>query len=66
LFAFPYSKFSCTILCSYHLVLLQVKFSFSEATLRKKELELLLSSSKPSCFIIIDLLVALIYHFRII
>jgi hypothetical protein len=37
LFAFPYSKFSCTILCSYHLVLLQVKFSFSEATLRKKE-----------------------------
>jgi hypothetical protein len=46
--------------------LLQVKFSFSEATLRKKELELLLFSSKPSCFIIIDLLVVLIYHFRII
>jgi hypothetical protein len=46
--------------------LLQVKFSFSKATLRKKELELLLFSSKPSCFILIDLLVVLIYQFRII
>jgi hypothetical protein len=42
-------------------VLLQVKFSFSEATLRKKQLDLLLFSFKPSCFILIDLLVVLSY-----
>jgi hypothetical protein len=48
------------------LVLLQVKFSFSEATPCKKELVLLLFLSKPSCFILIDLLVALIYQYRII
>jgi hypothetical protein len=33
-------------------VLLQVKFSFSEATPCKKELVLLLYLSKPSCFIL--------------
>jgi hypothetical protein len=32
--------------------LLQVKFSSSEATPCKKELELLLFLSKPSCFIL--------------
>jgi hypothetical protein len=47
-------------------VLLQVKFSFSEATPCKKELVLLLFLSKPSCFILIDLIVVLIYQFRII
>jgi hypothetical protein len=46
LFAFPHSKFSCTILCSLNLVLLQVNRSFSKATLHKKELELFLFSSK--------------------
>jgi hypothetical protein len=49
LFVLPSSKFSCAILCQYHLVLLQVKFSFSEATLCKKAL---FFPSKPSCFII--------------
>jgi hypothetical protein len=63
LFVLPSSKFSCAILCQYHLVLLQVKFSFSEATLRKKALLFL---PKPSCFILIDLLVVLICQFRII
>ena len=44
----------------------KLKSHLSEATLRKKELELVLFSSKLSCFIIIDLLVVLIYHFHII
>jgi hypothetical protein len=47
-------------------VLFQIKFSFSEATPGKKKLVLLLFLSKPSCFILIDLLVVLIYQFRII
>jgi hypothetical protein len=44
----------------------KIKFSFSEATPCKKELGFLLFLSKPSCFILIDLLVALIYQYRII
>jgi hypothetical protein len=47
-------------------VLLQVKFSFSEATLRKKELELLLFSSKPSCLTILISSSCIDYYFRII
>jgi hypothetical protein len=42
LFVFFLSKFSCTIPCLYYFVLLQVKFSFCEATPCKKELVLLL------------------------
>jgi hypothetical protein len=66
LFAFLCSKFPCAILCQYHLVLLQVKFSFSEATLRKKQLDLVFFSSKPSCVVILYLLVVLIHLFRIL
>jgi hypothetical protein len=66
LFAYPYCKFSCAILCQYHLVLFQVKFSFSEATLRKKELDLLFFPSKPICFIIHTFISCIDYVFRII
>jgi hypothetical protein len=66
LFVFSHSKFSCTILCYHHLVLLQVALSFSGATPCKKELVLLLFLSKPPCFILIDLLVVLFYQIRII
>jgi hypothetical protein len=38
----------------------------SEATHCKRELVLLLFLPKPSCFILIDLLVVLIYQFHII
>jgi hypothetical protein len=61
LFVLLSSKFSCAILCQYHLVLLQVKFSFSEATLRKKAL---LLPPKPSCLIILSSCID--YQFRII
>jgi hypothetical protein len=44
--------------------LLQVKYSFGGATLRKKELYLLLFSSKPSCSTIHMSSSCIVYQFR--
>jgi hypothetical protein len=65
LFVLSLSKFSCAILCQHYFVLLQVKFSFREATPCKKELVFIIFLFKPSCIILhLFLVVLLLIKFR--